>query len=126
MLVNLVYIAIGGAIGACLRYLTTIGLSRLVGSGFPWGTMAANVVGSMAMGMLVGWLMRRGGDGETLRLFVGVGLLGGFTTFSTFSLEVMLLWQRGDVGSAITYAAASVFLSVLGLIAGLVLMRGTA
>ncbi len=126
MLINLVYVALGGAIGACLRYLATIAMSRLVGGGFPWGTFTANVVGSVAMGMLVGWLMRRGGDGEALRLFIGVGLLGGFTTFSTFSLEVMLLWQRGDAGTAITYAAASVMLSVLGLIAGLVLMRGAA
>ena len=124
MLLNLVFIALGGAIGACLRYLMTIGMSRLVGGGYPWGTLAANVVGSLAMGALVGWLMRRGGDGETLRLFLGVGLLGGFTTFSTFSLEVMLLWQRGEAGSAITYAAASVMLSVLALIAGLVIARG--
>lgn len=123
MVIHLIYVALGGALGAMLRYLTVLGFGRLAG-GFPWGTMAANIAGSLAMGLLIGWLMRRGGSGEALRLFVGVGLLGGFTTFSAFSLDVVLLWQRGDVAGALGYGLASVLVSILALLAGLAVMRG--
>ena len=122
MLVNLALVALGGGIGAALRYLTYLGVGRLAG-GYPWATLTVNIVGSLLMGLLIGWLMRRGGTGEGLRLFVGVGILGGFTTFSAFSLDFALLWQRGDVGAAFGYALISVAASITALFAGFALVR---
>jgi len=126
MIVNLVYVALGGGLGAALRYLTFLGAGRWLGGGYPWATLTVNVVGSLLMGLLVGWLMRRGGTGEHLRLFLGVGLLGGFTTFSAFSLDFALLWQRGDTGTALGYALISMAASIAALFAGLALMRAGA
>ena len=121
MLVNLALVALGGGIGAALRYLTYLGVGRLAsGDGRP---QVGHVVGSLLMGLLIGWLMRRGGTGEGLRLFVGVGILGGFTTFSAFSLDFALLWQRGDVGAAFGYALISVAASITALFAGFALVR---
>lgn len=122
MLVNFTLVALGGGIGAALRYATIVGVGRIA-SGYPWATLAVNVTGSLLMGVLVGWLMRRGGTGEGLRLFLGVGLLGGFTTFSAFSLDFALLWQRGDIGSAFGYALISVAASITALFAGFALVR---
>lgn len=116
-------VALGGGGGALLRYH----LGRQFGAaslGFPWATLTVNVAGSTAMGLLVGWLARHGdGGAEGWRLLLGVGLLGGFTTFSAFSLEIVGLWQRGQPGLAALYAAVSVVAGVLGLIAGLALTR---
>lgn len=93
-------------------------------SGWPWATMSVNVIGGLLMGLLVGWLSHRGSAGnEQIRLFLGVGLLGGFTTFSAFSLEVMLMLQRKEWTIAALYIAASVIFSVGGLLAGLALGR---
>ena len=89
----------GGAVGAALRY----GLSRALpvgAAGWPWPTFVANLLGGLAMGLLIGLLARSGAGGETTRLFVGVGILGGFTTFSSFSLEFWLLFERGQAGQA--------------------------
>ncbi len=114
------YVALGGGLGAWLRFVA----GRLVPSAaFPWATLAVNVVGSFAMGLLAGWLARTGGN-ESLRLLLGVGVLGGFTTFSAFSLEIVQLAQRGQTGVAALYMALSLGGGVLGLIAGLSLMRG--
>ena len=92
------YVALGGAIGALLRYQTGRGMTRWLGAeavtAFPWATLTVNVVGSLAMGLLAGWLSRYGQGGEQWRLFLGVGVLGGFTTFSAFSLEMMMLIER--------------------------------
>lgn len=110
----------GGAIGAGLRYLT--GLALAGRSGWPWGTFAVNLAGGFAMGVLVA-LMLRGGVSESLRLFLGVGVLGGFTTFSAFSLESFEMIQRGQAVLALGYAAASVAGSIAALAAGFALVR---
>ncbi|MBV7259219.1 fluoride efflux transporter CrcB [Erythrobacter crassostreae] len=121
-------VAIGGAIGAVGRYQLGRAVTHYVGvgSGFPWPTLAANVIGSLAMGLLFGWLARHGGASDTMRLFLGVGLLGGFTTFSAFSLEMLLLIERGSVGLAVLYAAISVLAGLAALYIGLLIMRGAA
>jgi CrcB protein len=120
---HLALVAVGGAIGAALRHLVNLASLRLVGAGFPWGTMAINIVGSMAMGIFVELLARRFNASNELRLFVATGILGGFTTFSAFSLDFATLWQRGEMTSAALYAAGSVVLSILALFAGLWLAR---
>ncbi len=116
-------VALGGGIGAWLRFV----VGRLVGfSAFPWATLLVNVSGSFAMGLLAGWLTRDASGGEHWRLLLGVGVLGGFTTFSAFSLELALLIERGQLGTAAGYALASVIAGVLGLFAGLAVMRSFA
>lgn len=108
----------GGAIGAGLRY----GLSRAVpfaGAGWPWATFVANVLGGFAMGILAAWILRGDNSAEVLRLFVGVGVLGGFTTFSAFSLEIVRMLERGQMVLAAGYAAASVLLAIGALFAGM-------
>ena len=122
------HVALGGAIGATLRHQLGRGMTAWLGpqavTAFPWATLAANVLGSLAMGLLFGWLARHGsGQGEQFRLFVGVGLLGGFTTFSAFSLELMLLIERGQPTTAFTYAAVSVLAGLTALYVGLIVMR---
>lgn len=120
-------VALGGAVGAVARHQAGRGMTALLGpaavSAFPWATLAVNVVGSLAMGLLAGWLARHGSGGETARLLLGVGLLGGFTTFSAFSLELMVLIERGQGGSAFAYAAISVLAGVTALYIGLIVMR---
>jgi len=120
----------GGGTGAVLRHqlgrAMTGWLGPAVVTAFPWATLAVNVLGSLAMGLLAGWLARHGQGGEHWRLLVGVGLLGGFTTFSSFSLELMLLIERGQGGSAFAYAAISVLAGLTGLYLGLIVMRVTA
>ncbi|NBN63710.1 fluoride efflux transporter CrcB [Pannonibacter tanglangensis] len=117
-------VMIGGGIGAGLRHAANVHLPRLLGSGFPYATLAVNVIGSLLMGLFVGWLARQaGGAGAGLRLFLATGILGGFTTFSAFSLDTVLLWERGDTALALLYALASVLVSVLALAAGLALVR---
>lgn len=127
-------VALGGGTGAVLRFQ----LGRLIAHlapaqamAFPWATLAANALGSTAMGVLVAWLARHDagagifGGPENWRLLIGVGLLGGFTTFSSFSMETVLLWQRGEAGLALAYIAASLVLGIAGLIAGITFVRGT-
>ena len=118
----LLLVMLGGAIGAGARHLAGLGALRFLGPGFPWATLFVNLLGSLLMGLLAGWLLQKGGS-EPARLFFGVGILGGFTTFSAFSLELGLMLQRGELANAIAYVAASVFGGVLLLFAGLWLMR---
>nr|WP_245710864.1 fluoride efflux transporter CrcB [Citreimonas salinaria] len=116
-------VALGGALGASARYLTGIAALRLLGAGFPWGTLIVNVAGSFAMGALVVVLMQ---SDSRLGPFLITGVLGGFTTFSAFSLDAVALFERGQAGLAAGYVAASVVLSLGALFAGLVLFRGVA
>jgi CrcB protein len=124
------YVAAGGAAGSWLRYLVGRAWAAAIGpaaaSAFPWATLTVNIAGSLAMGLLVGWLARAGAHGESWRLLLGVGLLGGFTTFSSFSLEFALMVERGTIGIAALYVAASLIAGFAGLFAGLYLMRAAA
>lgn len=114
----------GGAMGAGLRYLAGRAAFHLFGPGYPWGTLGVNLIGALAMGMLAGWLARFGSGGEAWRVLIGVGILGGFTTFSAFSLEAFLMIERGQWAMATGYALISVIGSIAALGAGLALMRG--
>lgn len=119
---NLLLVMLGGALGAGARHL--VGAATLVrfGPGFPWGTLIVNLAGGLLMGLLAGWLVRAGGTEQT-RLFLAVGVLGGFTTFSAFSLDTWLMIERGMLGPAACYVLASVIGSLMLLLAGLWLMR---
>ena len=119
-------VALGGAIGASARHGVNLAALRLVGPAFQWGTMAVNIVGSFAMGVFVALLARRVGASDELRLFVATGVLGGFTTFSAFSLDFAVLVERGALGQALAYAAASVGLAITALFLGLWLARSFA
>ena len=99
---------------------------RLFGSGFPWGTLTGNVGGSLAMGLFMAWLVRRTGSSAELRLLVATGLFGGFTTFSAFSLDFAVLYERGALMQAFSYVAASVLLSIGALFVGLWVARNLA
>lgn len=116
----LIQTALGGAIGASLRYLTGKAALRLLGPGFPWGTLTVNILGSFAMGLLVVLLAERGMRAAP---FLLTGVLGGFTTFSAFSLDLATLIERGQSPLAAGYALASVALSLVALFAGLFLAR---
>ena len=120
-------VAIGGAFGAALRYQVGRAMTAWLGAPamgiFPWATLAVNAIGSLLMGFLAGWLIRHGEGGDQLRLLLGAGLLGGFTTFSAFSLEMVLLIERGQYTIAGLYAFLSFALGVSGLIFGLWVMR---
>ena len=116
-------IAAGGALGSVARYLLAGQVTRLVGAQFPWGILIVNVVGSLAMGLLVELMALRWSVSPETRAFLVVGLLGGFTTFSSFSLDAALLIERGASGLALGYVLGSVTLSICGLFAGLWLMR---
>ena len=117
-------VGLGGAIGAMARYGTGVLVGHFWRTPFPVATLLINIVGSLAMGLLVGWLARTLPPGQNeIRLFVAVGILGGFTTFSAFSLDVITLMERGDFGQAVIYVVGSVILAVVALSAGLLLFR---
>jgi len=122
MIQTLLTVAVGGAIGSSLRYLVNVGALRLVGSGFPWATLTVNVIGSFLMGALVVWFAHR--DLMRFAPFLMTGVLGGFTTFSAFSLDTVTLWQRGEATTAAAYVAASIILSLVALLAGMATVRG--
>ncbi len=119
-------VAAGGALGTLLRFGVGRLAITLAGPGFPFGTFAVNILGGFLMGVLAGWLARIGQGAEELRLLLGVGVLGGFTTFSAFSLEVYNMITRAEVALAAAYAMSSVAGSVLAVLAGVWLMRSLA
>jgi fluoride exporter len=120
---SVISVMVGGALGAALRY----GVARALpisSGGWPWATFMVNVLGGFAMGILAASLLKAGEGGEPMRLLLGVGLLGGFTTFSAFSLEMAMMVERGQMMLAVSYAFASVLLALIALFAGLALGRG--
>ncbi|MDQ0317152.1 fluoride efflux transporter CrcB [Amorphus orientalis] len=125
---ELLLIVLGGGVGAGLRHLVGVAAIRLMGPGFPWGTLTVNVVGSFVMGVLVALLAKFGPDiaAREIRLFVGVGLLGGFTTFSSFSLDAANLMENGQSHIALAYVLVSVGVGIMALFAGLGLVRWVA
>ncbi len=116
-------VAVGGAIGSLLRYYVGLGSVRLMGPNFPWGTLTVNVVGCFVIGVFAEMIARRFDASTELRLLLITGFLGGFTTFSAFSLDAITLFERGEILAGGIYIAASVGLSMLAVIAGLGLMR---
>ena len=122
MLITTLQVALGGAIGAALRFLTGVGILRLIGPGFPVAVMGVNVFGSFMMGLFVVFATQRGV--AQLNPFVMAGLLGGFTTFSAFSLEAVSLFELGAMWQALAYVVMSVVLSIGGLMLGLMIARG--
>lgn len=122
MVANLIYVALGGALGAVARYLTGMAAVRVMGHGFPWGTLTVNIFGSFLMGVLVVALAEL--SATRFAPLLMTGLLGGFTTFSAFSLDAVALYERGAIGLAAGYVGMSVVLSLLALAAGMILSRG--
>ena len=121
MVYTLIQVAAGGALGASGRYLTGVGMTALMGRSYPWGTLTVNVVGSFLMGVLVVTLANL--SATRFAPFLAIGVLGGFTTFSSFSLDAVTLYERGQVALAAGYVAASLILSIAALFAGLILTR---
>ena len=114
----------GGGLGAAARHGVNRAALALLGPAFPWGTMAVNVLGSLAMGLLIGaFAAAPGGVSNNFRLFLTTGILGGFTTFSAFSLDALTLWERGQLAAALLYVVASVTLSLAAIAAGFFVSR---
>lgn len=122
MFLNLIYVAFGGALGAVMRYLTGLGVLRLVGGSFPMGVISVNIIGSFLMGVFVVFAAKRGLT--DLSPLIMTGFLGGFTTFSAFSLEAVTLFERGQTGAGVAYVLISVIGSILALALGVWLARG--
>jgi CrcB protein len=116
-------VALGGAIGSVARYLVGIGSGKLLGFNFPWGTLVINIVGSMLIGVFAGMFAFKWDLPQALRVFLTVGICGGFTTFSTFSLDTYYLIERGELAAAGFYVVSSVIFSIVGLVAALHLIR---
>jgi CrcB protein len=115
---------VGGGVGAALRHGFNLAFARLFGTAFPYATLFENVSGSVVMGALVALFAFRSGIPHHWQLFLTTGILGGYTTFSTFSLDVAVLYERGEIGLAALYVLLSVALSIGGLFGGLALVRG--
>ncbi len=121
---HLLLIGLGGALGAMARHGVNMAAFRVLGPDWPWGTFAVNVAGGFLIGVLVGWLAQAGRpDATELRFALGVGFLGAFTTMSAFSLDIVLMWERKELVSALLYVASTVGASVAAVLAGLMLMR---
>jgi CrcB protein len=114
---------LGGGVGAALRHGVNLVSARLLGTNFPWHTFIENVTGSLVMGLLAGYFALKGDASQAWRLFLTTGVLGGYTTFSAFSLDAALLYERGAMGLAAAYVLGSVALAIVGLFAGLYVAR---
>jgi CrcB protein len=114
---------LGGGLGAALRHGINLASARAFGTGFPYGTLLINITGSLVMGLAAAYFAFKGDASQHWRLFLTTGILGGYTTFSTFSLDAALLYERGELGPAAIYVLASVALSIAGLFAGFALVR---
>lgn len=120
---NYLLVFVGGGLGASLRHAVNVGCARACGTNFPYGTFVINITGSLVMGLIAGYLAFKGDASQPWRLFIMTGILGGYTTFSAFSLDAVLLYERGQLGVAAFYVVGSVVLSIAGLLAGLALVR---
>ncbi|EGP08754.1 fluoride efflux transporter CrcB [Afipia clevelandensis] len=120
---NYLLVFLGGGLGASLRHTVNVGCARACGLNFPYGTFVVNITGSLVMGIIAGYLAFKGEASQPWRLFVMTGILGGYTTFSAFSLDAVTLYERGQIGMALFYVLGSVALSIAGLFAGLALVR---
>jgi fluoride exporter len=118
-----VAVFVGAGLGGVMRHGLNAAITAWLGAAFPYGILAINVIGSTAMGLVAAWFVSSGDADQSLRLFLATGILGGFTTFSAFSLDTVALIERGEAGAAALYVAASVCLSIVGLCAGLWAMR---
>ena len=117
------YAAAGGAIGAAARYGVNVTTPKLIGPGFPWATLIVNVAGSFVMGLLIAMMAHAWNTSQEMRVFLMTGVLGGFTTFSAFSLDFVALYERKEYGLAVSYAGGSVLMSLIAVFAGLYLAR---
>jgi CrcB protein len=117
---------LGGGIGAAMRHGINLAVARALGTAFPYGTLLINISGSFIMGLVAAYFAFKGDASQHWRLFLTTGILGGYTTFSAFSLDAALLYERGELGMAALYVIASVALSIVGLFAGLALVRNFA
>ncbi len=120
---NYLLVFIGGGAGASLRHAVNMICARGLGTAFPYGTFIINISGSIVMGLIAGYLAFKGEASQHWRLFLMTGILGGYTTFSAFSLDAALLYERGEIGLALFYVVGSVVFSIAGLFAGLALVR---
>lgn len=114
-----IVVFLGAGLGGALRHGVNLASAHLWGTGFPFGTLAVNIIGGIAMGLIGGYFAFHGDASQHWRLFLTTGILGGFTTFSAFSLDAVLLWQRGEIGLAAVYVAASLVGAIGGLVLGL-------
>jgi CrcB protein len=114
---------LGGGIGAAIRHGVNLASARTLGTAFPYGTLLINITGSLIMGLAAAYFAFKGDASQHWRLFMTTGILGGYTTFSAFSLDAALLYERGEIGMAAVYVTASVAVSIVGLFAGLAIVR---
>ena len=121
---NYLLVFIGGGLGSVLRHIVNVVCPRLFGANFPYHTFIINITGSTVMGLSAGYLAFKAAAAQPLPLFLMTGILGGYTTFSAFSLDTAVLYERGEIGLAALYVLGSVVLSIAGLFAGLALIRG--
>ena len=126
MLRQIILVAVGGAVGSVARHLVGVASLRLFGPGFPYGTLIVNLVGAFVMGVFIEILARRFGGSTDLRLLIATGVLGGFTTFSSFALDTAVLWERGELVSSFVYVAVTLILGLAALFLGLGLARNFA
>ncbi len=126
IMLGFVVVFLGGGLGAALRHGINLAAARTIGTAFPYGTLFINVLGSLCMGLIVEYFALKSGLSQRWLLFITTGILGGFTTFSTFSLDTALLYERGELAAAALYVIASVAVAIAALFAGMSVVRALA